>query len=137
MISYQFRRLIQRVINASLSIQKAQASGNLTLTGAAQDVPGASLILLPGRYLVIGVFDFSGSTGDGVGVGLLDVGGTDEATQAIMNLTANIRSTVVQVWNITVSIDTTVKLQGYKTGGTGSSIIGATHTTITAVRLGA
>ena len=116
--------------------KRAAATSNLTLTNSEQDVPGATITLdTPGVYVVMAVIDFDGNTGDGVGVSSLDVDGVIQGGQALVALPATDRATVPQHWIVvkTTLGPTVLKLLGRISGATaGSSIIGATHTTILA-----
>jgi len=116
----------------------AVASGDLTLTTSAQDIAGATLSLGAGTWLVFGVFDFEGDNNGAVAIGVCDVGGADETPLALLRPdgTNSTRATVAQVWPITLSSTTTVKLQAYKSVNVGTFTARQTHTTITAVRTG-
>jgi len=116
-------------------VKRAAATANLTLTTSNQDIVGATLTLdTPGVYVVLGVFDFDGTTGDGTGVGELDVDGVVEGGVALAALPNTIRVTVPQNWLVTKTTlgPTVLKLQARKTGGTGASLVRHSHTTIMA-----
>ena len=117
----------------------ATASGLLTLTTAAQDIPGASLTLArAGKYLVVGVFDFQkpGGTSDQNAEldGYLVAGGATQAGNAYWQIigTTGIFGTVAQQWVVTVTAGAVVKLQAKKDSGTGGSSTGS-NTRISAV----
>lgn len=138
MLSLAFRRAVEKAMRNILIASKAAATSALTLTGSAQDVPGVSLSLVAGTYVFQGVFDFSnGGTLDigFIAVGELVIGADTQAAQALLQLLAGERSTVTQCWIAILTTTTTCKLQGRKTGGTGSSVANNIHTTLTAIRL--
>lgn len=138
MIPYQFRRAVDAVIRRFHTINRAKASADLTLTGSAQDITGATLTLPAGVYLIIGTFDHieQGAGDEGwTAVGELVVGADTQNGQALLTLDNSHRATVSQFWSVTLTTSTTCKLQAYKNGGTGTSITGHTHTTITAIRI--
>lgn len=129
-------------------IQSAAASGGLTLTGTPTDVPGCSLSLEPGEYLITGIFTVDGGTDQDNDAfayffGVLDVAGVDESRTANANLAwedtrggpAFVKGlwSISQQWHITVAVTTTVKLQAYKAGvfATGNSNI--SNAVITAI----
>ena len=123
------------------SAQIAQASGNVTLTTAAADIPGCSLTLpRSGTYLIVGVFDCRGGSGVGDAgsliLGYLVANGAAQAQLGLFTIsnTATVSSggTVAQQWLYTASsAGQIVKLQAAKTGGTGGSFTG-NHSTISA-----
>ena len=123
------------------SAQIAQASGNVTLTTAAADIPGCSLTLpRSGTYLIVGVFDCRGGSGVGDAgsliLGYLVANGAAQAQLGLFTIsnTATVSSggTVAQQWLYTASsAGQIVKLQAAKTGGTGGSFASA-HSTISA-----
>ena len=122
----------------------ARASAALTLTTSAQDITGCSLSLAAGTYLIIGVFDVYGEGANDAGAGHIAIGSlvvdtTEQSGYGLGSLgytSASMdRHTVTQVWAVTLAATTTCKLQGKKSGGTGSSKIIQTHTAITAIPL--
>lgn len=122
-------------------------SGNLTLTASYTDVTGASVTLTAlGKWLVTASVDFR-HTGVGDAGQLLEcqlalaagatADNTGRARWADPSATPESRVTAFQQWIVTVASGTpTVKLQGIKSGGTGASVIVATHTKITATWMG-
>lgn len=121
-------------------VQFVTASANMTLTGTAQDIPGASVILEKvGTYLLHGVILFVETSGDD---GVTMIGSFDvlpsgpsivfHAPRATGNDTGG--GTVNQQATITIPVaPAVVKLRAYKTGGTGASYVNATHTTLSAL----
>lgn len=109
------------------------ATTSVALTAAPQDVPGASITLDPGTYLVMGVFTYQApftgvATDDGqIVIGYLNVAGSNQGEQAqgfiryLDGAQVTINS-ISQMWKITVAVSTTIKLQVAKSGGTGNSI---------------
>lgn len=131
----------------------AAASADLTLTTSYVDVPGCVVTALqPGNYRVTGTFDFRNTvTGDQgqlllgqlvVGAGATVVGGVSSVAifgvpTASGGTLTGARATVSQTWLVTVASGTpTFKLQAEKTGGSGTSIVGITHTAICAEFIG-
>lgn len=124
------------------SVQIAYATGSLTLTTSAADIPGATLTLTKsGIYLIVGVVDFSEvGAGDvpsvfsayGNFAGTLQVAAADFAA-----VTANARATVAQQWLYAGTPGNIVKLQAKKSGGTGSSLAATTNTSISALYVAA
>jgi len=108
--------------------------------------------LQPGNYRVTGTFDFRNTvTGDQgqlllgqlvVGAGATVVGGVSSVAifgvpTASGGTLTGARATVSQTWLVTVASGTpTFKLQAEKTGGSGTSIVGITHTAICAEFIG-
>ena len=128
---------IQGALPSVGAILSAAASGNLTLTGSFQDVAGATVTLpTPGDWLITAAVHFIHSgAGDAGVVGRcqLLVDGVAQTPQAVAKLTTDLSETIVQTWKVTTTqTDRIAKLQGKKDSGTGASVIGATHTTITA-----
>lgn len=85
----------------------------VTLSTSEQDVPGCTLSLDAGTWLVIGNFDFHVSpAGSSEAHGLLRVGLTTQANYAFLqSVDSRNRATVSQTWIITVAGTTTVKLR--------------------------
>jgi len=114
---------------------RAVATGDLTVTGTAQDVAGATLSLVAGTYIVTGVFDVTDNASDRSFEGILDVDGVDEADFAILTpagITGD-RLNVIQVWRIVLASPATVKLQArYSGGSTGDFTVNAANTAIVA-----
>lgn len=123
---------------------QAPASADLILTTSNQDVPGATITIGPGTYQIIGYFDFltgnddldNGTTGRGV----LSVDGVAEASEAISTLVriagaTRLRTTVPKIWIISCANSCIVKLMARKSGGTGTSVLMAMNTNITAIKL--
>lgn len=123
----------------------AAASADRTLTGSALDVTGCSLSLTPGRWQVQATVKFNEAEGGGTDLNttmialLVTSGGTatvSNSTAAIQwtPQAANESTTISRTWDVTVTATTTVKLQGLKSGGTGtgSTAIKQTHTTLEA-----
>ena len=107
----------------------AAATSSLTLTGALQDIPGATITLSrAGTYLIIGQFEFQviGTDTGAQLVGTLSGPGTivkgDSAFEAVP--TAGVDQNISAFWIYTASgAADIIKLQGYKVGGTGTSAI--------------
>ena len=130
--------------------QYAQASAGLTLTTGAADIPGATLTLTrAGHHLITGCFDVAGSGVGDVGfamVGQLMADGVVQPALVVFQpmvisstgvstgtIIATPRYTIYQQWAyVAPSPGKVVKLQAYKTGGTGASVT-ATMTTISAL----
>lgn len=121
------------------------ANADLTLTGAAQDVPGCTYTAEAiGIYEVWGTFDFSteanANDNTRLGLGNCVVNGVTQAGQAIFAfyyLAGSIanRATITQRWRVTTTAaNQVIKLQAYKTGGTGASKIYADHTRLGIIR---
>lgn len=129
-----------------VTVQIARASGALTLTTAFADVPSVSVTLTrAGKYLCIGVCDMTawldGDTSQSL-LGALVINGVVQTgaiawQPSMLAPSLNIyRGTVAQQWTYTGSAGDVLKLQGRKTGGTGSSVVGG-ETSLTAIRLSA
>jgi hypothetical protein len=119
--------------------QIAYASATLTLTTTAQTVPGTTLTLAKaGRYLVIGVFYFYFSSvdqGNTLVGSFQGMGSVAAFVISATNVTAG--GTVAQQWLYTAAApNAPVSLAAYKSGGTGTSTLLATHTSISAIWLG-
>jgi hypothetical protein len=119
----------------------ASATLALALTTTPTNVPGALMNLSPGIWNVTGVFDLSLIGAGDVGqllLGALAMSGgaatiATAGTVAILGSNGAVtRANVTQSWLVTVTVLATASLQAYKTGGTGSSVCNASHTTITA-----
>jgi len=115
----------------------ASCSLTLSLTGTIQDIAGCSLSLGRGTYVVLGVFHFRGNDQGSVAHGICDVGGSDESKEARWRPSADAfaDATVSQVWLITLTRRTTVKLQAYRDLGVGA-FTARLHTRIFAMRTG-
>lgn len=105
--------------------------------GAFNDVPGATLSLPAGTYLIHGVFcfDFGTNGGPGYCQGRLNVGGSVRTQFAYGGLTgATHRNTVTQTWREVLAATTTVKLDATFAAGirNDAQLIGA-HTSIAAI----
>lgn len=103
---------------------QAWATSNLTLTTAAQNIPGCSLSLTrAGVWLIIAAFDFIVANEQNNYLFGQVSGSTHQATSGIGNNTG--RMTVSNQGIITVTAPPqTVQLQAYKGGGTGNSSTG-------------
>lgn len=123
---------------AAATIQVAYASGNVTLTTTAADVPGVTLTLArSGLYYIAIAFAPTVSTLDaGAGLlGYLNAGGSLQTPVAELIGTANNQSaTVFQQWTYQATAGDVVKLQAKKTSGTGSSAAGG-QSSISALRV--
>lgn len=108
--------------SATGNSSRANANADLTVTGSAQDVSGATLSLAAGTWIITGIFDVTrqGVTNDRAFTGLLDVGGTDENDVAYWEplVAVTARETIVQMWRVVLGSTTTCKLQAIYTGGT-------------------
>jgi hypothetical protein len=124
------------------TIQLVLATGDLTLTTALQDIPGATLTLAnAGRYWINGVFDFDFAGGDAgnVLIGRIDQGGALAGqTAPLLCYTANTVRTMVsqQSFYTAAAAGSIVKLQAQKTGGAGGSVAHGTNTTLSAIWIG-
>jgi hypothetical protein len=126
-------------------VQYVSANNDLTLTTVPTDVPGATLTLArAGRYFITGVFDFVlNGPGDTTGIilqGRLNANGVNQPSVATLSLVipsgtgVQEQATVSQQWVITAAAPGEIaKLQGSKTGGTGTSFISGAYTTIAAL----
>lgn len=120
----------------SNSAQIAYAPASVTLTGSPQNIPGATLSLpKAGTYLIIGVFYFlfvptdNGSTL----IGNCPQGGGAVAALLVSAASTEIHATVSQQWLYTAPGPATVNLQAYKAGGSGTSSVQASQTSISAI----
>ena len=122
---------------ASIS-SRAEASSSLTLTTSEQDIPGASLSLGAGTYIIIGIIDFQGNHNGAIAVGYLDIDGNNQPGSVIFwpDGSNYSRATVAQAWRVTLDSTKTAKLQAKKTGAVGAFSALGSHTTITAIRTG-
>jgi hypothetical protein len=121
--------------------QIAYSSANLTLTTAWQTIPGLTLTLpLAGRYFIQGVFYFTLAPADASS--LLLGGCTADGLAHWAVLASSIAGEALNIsmpgqWLYTASSpNTSVSLQAYKTGGTGASTVGSTHSSISAWWIG-
>ncbi len=125
------------------TIAQANASSNLVLTTSWQDIPGASLSLTAnGDYLIIGTFAFTIDANDSTVDGQLvhdDSGSFVAETGNVQyyKSTTDIHSNIIEKgWKVTIaSQPTTIKLQGKKPGGTGSSGMLQTNSSILAIKI--
>ena len=118
------------------SVQIAYASAGLTLATTAQTIPGTTLTLATaGSYLVTGTFFFNVQNGDSANylLGSIPGASADAVLLATVAAGVSLQATVSQQWVVTVSAGATVSLQASKTGGSGASSVGATHTSISAL----
>jgi hypothetical protein len=119
----------------TLATASAAATSGLTLSGTMQDVPGATVSLVAGLWMVTGVFTFS--INGGTASGGLIVGTTPLTAVASTSTAATSASTVsaTQAWIVTVVGTQTAKLQAMISGlATGSCVAG--NTTINCVKVG-
>ncbi|MGZ4559488.1 MAG: hypothetical protein ACXVGQ_00395 [Mycobacteriaceae bacterium] len=109
---------------ANPTMGEVDASGNLTLTGSAQDVPGATITLtptVPGKLLVVGTFDFSCTVAGEILSGNLNVDGTAQTQAALMAGSIN-RLAVTRHWTVSLTAAShTIKLQASRLSGTGTT----------------
>lgn len=121
----------------------AAASADLTLTGSATDVTGMSASLTPGWWEVHVAIKFNEAQGGGTDLGTTMIAqlATSGGTATISNSTAAIQwtpqaaneaTTISRSFAVLVSATTTAKVQGSKSGGTGtgSTAIKQTHSTM-------
>lgn len=108
-------------------IQIAYGTAGVTLTTTAQDLPGLSITLnRTGKYLITGVFDLRGDTGDAAHllIGQLVANGTVQPKLGFMSTGsggAN-KGSVTQQWGyVAATTGIAIKLQAWKDGGSGSS----------------
>jgi len=120
--------------------QIAYATAALALTGAFQDVVGATITLTrAGRHLITCCFDFSFTAGDnGFSlVGQLLADGAAQAQQVTIQSTGNANFMAPQQWLYTpTATGKIVKLQAKKLGGGGTSSANNPGTSISAVWIG-
>jgi len=118
----------------------ANATASLTLTTTFQTIVGTSITLpRAGKYLIQATFDLigigAGDTGANL-AGQLLVNGVAQPAQGIFRaeFTAAARATVAQQWVYqAVTAGQTALLQAAKSSGTGTSIAGNPHTSISAL----
>ncbi|MGZ4587271.1 MAG: hypothetical protein ACXVX9_05670 [Mycobacteriaceae bacterium] len=118
--------------NPAPTMAEVDATGSLTLTGTAQDIPGATVTFTPtvaGKLLVIGTFDFSCTVAGEILAGYLNVDGTALTQDALMAGSIN-RLTVTRHWTVSLTAAShTIKLQASRLSGTGTThSTNATHT---------
>lgn len=116
--------------------QIAYASTDITLTGTATAVPGASLNLnRAGRYLIVGVFWFESRNGGQFLIGNMSAnGGANLALFQSPTGTSTTSATVTQQWMLTAgSPGINVFLTGYIAAGTGPALLRVGHTSISAI----
>jgi hypothetical protein len=115
------------------------ASANLTLTLTPQNVPGLSLTLpRAGVYLITGVFYFSLVAGDAGATLVGQFSANTSSVAALANFivgatTVQIAATVTQQWLYTATAGQVITLQAYKSSGTGTSNVAASHSSISAL----
>lgn len=129
-----------------VDLLNAVATGSITLTTVAQDIPGATLTINQiGNYLVIATIFFQqNGIGDSnqVLVGAINIGGANLAPLVACilpygtGLTATGGGTFSQTlaYNVT-TVPTVVKLTAYKQAGTGTSTAGVPATSLSVVRV--
>lgn len=133
-----------------LRVSGARASGDLTLTTSAADVPGATLTASSdGNFLVLGVFDFDVQSAAVAFAETLAVGTcvVDTSTQAgsaqlkARSVTTGAavggsRATVMQWWIVSATSGQVIKLRASRTdtGGTGFAVAHGSHTAIAVLR---
>jgi hypothetical protein len=110
---------------------EVDATGNLTLTGTAQDVPGATITLtptVPGKLVVIGTFDFSVAVSGEILGGYLNVDGAALTQAALLSGPEN-RAAVTRQWTVSLTAAShTIKLQAYRVSGTSTAhLVNSTH----------
>ena len=114
----------------------AYGTTNPTLTTTPTDLPGCSLTLpQAGVWMVYGViYPFIGGAGDNLQFlqAQLALNGAAQAGGMSFAGPTGAAATVAQQWKVTVSAGAVVKLQGFKSGGTGTSQIFGTNTSISA-----
>ena len=129
---------------------QARCSAMLILTGSWQNVLGCSLnVPNAGTYLVTATFDMhanaDGSTGDDnyylIG-GLSVQSGVPVPGNALFLTNATggpgggqSRATVKQQWMLGLNANDNIKLQAYKSGGSGQSRVRETHTELSWVQV--
>jgi hypothetical protein len=122
------------------TVQLVGPTGTTTITTLMQDIAGLSITLTrPGRYLGIGVMDFSIAGGD---VGniftaqlVLPSGGAAPQLIVFLPSVGGLRATVCQQWTFTGIAGQITKIQASKSGGTGASVSSG-HCSLSAVWLG-
>lgn len=119
---------------------EAAASGALTMTTTATDIPGATVTITTTVTntvaLVIGTYDVSSSGTSDTFVGSLIVDGSAQSGNAI-STQAN-RATVTQAWAVTLAStgSHTLKLQASKAGAANTVSTQAAHTKIVVTAAG-
>lgn len=102
---------------------EVDSTGNLTLTSAWQDVPGATVTLYTpkGKLYVTAAFDMSLALAADMLGGALNVDGTVLTRQAYLTGSVQ-RLTVCQTWTVNLTAGShTIKLQGERVTGTSAS----------------
>jgi hypothetical protein len=125
-----------------LAAQQAFGTADLTLGASPAPIPGASVtVAAAGTYLVIGIYDFycdAPDAGASTFQGGLDVASSFEPpTTVFAPGFAGSRIMIGQQWIIAAAAGTVFQLMGFKSGGSGGSLIlarGAT-TNIVALRV--
>ena len=118
-----------------------EATSNLTLSTSWQVIPGLAVTNVPpGDFLLIGSFLFLGHNNDAgqTANGGLRINGVLQTSLAITSLLSpdhgnEVYSPVSQVWRLILSEPSTIELVALKSGGSGSSQIVQTNTTMRAV----
>lgn len=123
----------------ALTSGSVAASGQNVTTEA--DITGCTATPGKGVYWVQGVFDvsFPTNTSSDTFSGILSAAGTNQAAFARIkddNTAAGPLGTTSQTWIVTLVDGDVIKLRGKRTGSTGTCTVGATHTTMTYVRIG-
>lgn len=133
----QIDTLNGRQIPISNSALYAQATANLTLTTTYQIVPGATVnVTRIGTYFVSGIFFVtltSADAGFGIYGSLNNTGAIAVLAYGPGNITNALYITIAQNWVVPVFGPTTFNLMASKTGGSGTSFINASQTTISAI----
>lgn len=130
-------RLAALAVKPTDACSVATQSSDLTLTGTTTDVPGCSLSLTPGTYLITGIFDAHTSPAGSDGMaGRLYVDGVGQSTFAIyQSVDGRSRGTVAWQWKVKIGSTVTVKLRAdIFTGSTGT--ITLSQSMISAIRVG-
>ncbi len=114
----------------------ARCTGRLTLTTADLPIAGCTLWLLPGYYIIIGVFHFSGNNQGAHAIGSLYLDGARQGWEAAYQPAATAwgRATVTQVWRVHLTATTTLQLKAKKTAAVGIFRALNPETTITSIQ---
>ena len=118
--------------------QIVYASSALSLTTVFADVPGTSItVLKTGVYSISAFFDLEGiglADAGAIFLGSLNINGSPQTSVALKTIMPDAaftdRITIGQNWYFILSAGAILKLQGRKTGGTGTSIVNSTHTSL-------
>ena len=119
----------------------ATTASAYTLTTSSTAVPGYTISLTPGNWLVTSSMDVIGSTNDVGNVmvaSISTVGGSatinNPSTSVILGIiSGSQRQSVANSWTVNVTATTTIQLNAAKTAGTGTSLVGGVHTTLIGV----